>query len=67
MLRRIITEEGMLVGQSISRCHVIMIIFLLILCGSSGTAMAAAIKLAKELTKGKRIVVIQADNSRNYM
>jgi len=39
-----------------------------ILCGgSSGSAMAAAIKAAKELGPGKRCVVLLADSVRNYM
>ncbi|KAG0069998.1 hypothetical protein BGZ89_001658 [Linnemannia elongata] len=39
-----------------------------ILCGgSSGTAVAAAVKVAKELGPGKRCVVILPDSVRNYM
>ncbi|KAG0366435.1 hypothetical protein BGX24_003683, partial [Mortierella sp. AD032] len=39
-----------------------------ILCGgSSGTAVAAAVKAAKELGPGKRCVVILPDSVRNYM
>lgn len=39
-----------------------------LLCGgSSGTAMAAAVKVAKRLTKGQRCVVILPDSIRNYM
>ncbi|KAM3862393.1 cystathionine beta-synthase b [Diretmus argenteus] len=39
-----------------------------LLCGgSSGTAMAAAVKSAKELKEGQRCVVILADSVRNYM
>ncbi|XP_036401759.1 cystathionine beta-synthase b [Megalops cyprinoides] len=39
-----------------------------LLCGgSSGTAMAAAVKVAKELTEGQRCVVILPDSIRNYM
>jgi len=49
--RRLIKEEGMLVG------------------GSSGTAMAAAIRLIKELDLGadKRVVVLLPDSVRNYI
>lgn len=35
--------------------------------GSSGTAMAAAVKFAKELKEGQRCVVILPDSIRNYM
>lgn len=35
--------------------------------GSSGTAMAAAVKMAKELKEGQRCVVILPDSIRNYM
>ncbi|KAF9575741.1 hypothetical protein EC968_001932 [Mortierella alpina] len=39
-----------------------------ILCGgSSGTAVAAAIKVAKQLGPGKRCVVLLPDSVRNYM
>jgi cystathionine beta-synthase len=39
-----------------------------ILCGgSSGTAMAAAIKAAKSLKKGQKCVVVLPDSIRNYM
>mmetsp|Transcript_15954 Transcript_15954/g.16694 ORF Transcript_15954/g.16694 Transcript_15954/m.16694 type:complete len:529 (+) Transcript_15954:134-1720(+) len=39
-----------------------------LLCGgSSGTAMAAAVEAAKELTEGQRCVVILPDSVRNYM
>lgn len=39
-----------------------------ILCGgSSGSAMWAAIQIAKSLKKGQRIVVLFADSVRNYM
>jgi len=49
MSRRLIREEGMLVG------------------GSAGAAMAAAVKVAKTLKKGQRMVVIFPDSVRNYM
>lgn len=49
MSRRLIREEGMLVG------------------GSAGSAMAAAVKIAKTLPKGKRVVVLMPDSIRNYM
>jgi cystathionine beta-synthase len=49
MARRLIKEEGLLVG------------------GSSGGAMHAAIQIAKELPKDKRVVVIFVDSVRNYM
>lgn len=35
--------------------------------GSSGTAMAAALHVAKELEEGQRCVVILPDSIRNYM
>ncbi|KAM4602075.1 cystathionine beta-synthase-like [Polymixia lowei] len=39
-----------------------------LLCGgSSGTAMAAAVRMAKELKEGQRCVVILPDSIRNYM
>lgn len=49
MSRRLIKEEGMLVG------------------GSAGATMAAAVKIAKTLKKGQRLVVLFADSVRNYM
>ncbi len=49
MARRLIREEGLLVG------------------GSSGTAVWAALKAAKQLKKGQRCVVILPDGIRNYM
>mmetsp|Transcript_596 Transcript_596/g.990 ORF Transcript_596/g.990 Transcript_596/m.990 type:complete len:492 (-) Transcript_596:43-1518(-) len=49
MARRLIKEEGMLVG------------------GSSGTAMHAAIELARGLPADKRVVVLLPDNIRNYI
>lgn len=35
--------------------------------GSSGSALAGALKVAKGLKKGDRCVVILPDSSRNYM
>lgn len=35
--------------------------------GSSGSAMAAAVKIAQQLEEGQRCVVIMADSVRNYM
>lgn len=49
MARRLIKEEGMLVG------------------GSSGAAMHAALLATKRLKKGQRCVVILPDSIRNYM
>lgn len=49
MSRRLIREEGLLVG------------------GSSGSAMSAALKVAKKMKAGQRVVVILADSVRNYM
>lgn len=49
MARRLIKEEGLLVG------------------GSSGTAMWAAVQAAKSLKKGQRCLVILPDSVRNYM
>uniref|UniRef100_A0A669B5R0 Cystathionine beta-synthase n=1 Tax=Oreochromis niloticus TaxID=8128 RepID=A0A669B5R0_ORENI len=37
------------------------------LCGSSGSAMAAAVKMAQQLEEGQRCVVILPDSVRNYM
>ena len=49
MARRLIKEEGLLVG------------------GSSGAAMAAALQAASTLGAGQRCVVLLPDNVRNYM
>lgn len=49
MARRLIREEGLLVG------------------GSSGSTMWAALEVAKTARPGARIVVILADSVRNYM
>jgi len=49
MSRRLIRQEGLLVG------------------GSSGSAVWAAVQLAKRVGPGKRIVVVLADGVRNYM
>jgi cystathionine beta-synthase len=49
LARRLIREEGMLVG------------------GSSGSVMQAALEIAKHCQGGERIVVTFADNVRNYM
>lgn len=49
MARRLIKEEGLLVG------------------GSSGTAMWAALQAAKDLKKGQRCLVLLPDGVRNYM
>lgn len=49
MARRLIREEGLLVG------------------GSSGAAMWAALQAAKTLKKGERCLVILPDSIRNYM
>ena len=39
-----------------------------LLCGgSSGAAMHAAVQVAKRLGKGKRVVVLLPDATRNYM
>ena len=35
--------------------------------GSSGSVMAAAVKMAQQLEEGQRCVVILADSVRNYM
>lgn len=35
--------------------------------GSSGSAVAAAVKMAQQLEEGQRCVVILADSVRNYM
>jgi len=49
MARRLIKEEGLLVG------------------GSSGSVMHAALQAAKQLKEGQRCVVILPDSVRNYM
>jgi cysteine synthase A len=49
MARRLIREEGLLVG------------------GSSGATVWAAIKAAQDLKKGQRCVVLLADSVRNYL
>lgn len=49
MARRLIREEGLLIG------------------GSSGTAVFAALKAAQKLKKGQRCLVILPDSIRNYM
>ena len=49
MARRIIREEGLMVG------------------GSSGAAMAAALQAARSLGAGQRCVVLLPDSTRNYM
>lgn len=49
MARRLIREEGLLVG------------------GSSGTAIWAALRAAKRLKKGQKCLVILPDGIRNYM
>jgi cystathionine beta-synthase len=49
MARRLLKEEGLMVG------------------GSSGSAMAAAVEVCRKLGKGKRCVVILPDSTRNYM
>ena len=49
MARRLIREEGLLVG------------------GSSGTAVWAALQTAKRLQKGQKCLVILPDSIRNYL
>jgi cystathionine beta-synthase len=49
MARRLIKEEGLLVG------------------GSSGTVMHAAVEFARTLPADKRVVVVLPDTARNYM
>ena len=49
MSRRLIKEEGLLIG------------------GSCGSAMVAAMKAAKELKKGQKVLVVLPDSIRNYM
>ena len=49
MSRRLIREEGLLVG------------------GSSGAAMWAALQIAKQLKSGQNCLVIFPDSIRNYM
>lgn len=47
--RRLIREEGLLVG------------------GSSGSVMSAALQIAKDLPEDKRVVCVFVDSVRNYM
>lgn len=47
--RRLIKEEGLLVG------------------GSSGSVMAGALKVIKELSEDKRVVLLFVDSIRNYI
>ena len=49
MSRRLIRQEGLLVG------------------GSSGSAVHAAVEIAQELGEGKRVVTLLPDGVRNYM
>lgn len=49
LARRLIREEGLLVG------------------GSSGSALAAALQVAKKLTKGDTVVVVFPDSIRSYL
>jgi cystathionine beta-synthase len=49
MARRLIREEGLLVG------------------GSSGSAVVAALQVARRFKKGQRVVVLLPDSIRNYM
>ena len=49
MARRLIREEGLLVG------------------GSSGTAVWAALQAAQQLQKGQKCLVILPDGIRNYL
>lgn len=49
MSRRLMKEEGLLVG------------------GSSGSTMVAALKVAKTMKEGETLVVLFADSVRNYM
>ena len=49
MARRLISEEGLLIG------------------GSSGSAVWAALQVAKKLKKGQKCLVILPDSIRNYL
>ena len=67
--RQLIREEGLLCGQYMC-CNVVVVwatMLLFLAGGSSGTAVAAAVKVAKKLKKGQRCVVILPDSIRNYM
>ncbi|XP_036065694.1 cystathionine beta-synthase isoform X2 [Oryzias melastigma] len=73
MSRKLIGEEGLLCGKLTKDSPT----FLIRLDsssepasstgGSSGSAMAAAVKMARELKEGQRCVVILADSVRNYI
>lgn len=73
MARRLIREEGLLCGNylniiiNIFKCVDIQKIFLNFSGGSSGSAMTVAIKVAKKMKEGERLVVILPDGMRNYM
>jgi len=44
-----------------------MIIYVITIGGSSGSAMHVALQVAKTMKKGQRLVVILPDGIRNYM
>ncbi|XP_042543210.1 cystathionine beta-synthase-like protein isoform X1 [Dipodomys spectabilis] len=53
--------------ESFTFCRMLMAQEGLLCGGSSGSAMAAAVKAARELQEGQRCVVILPDSVRNYM
>lgn len=77
MSRMLIREEGLLCGMwlIIHPSHLVCVklsvskvcSLSLFVGGSSGTAMSAAVHVAKELKEGQRCVVILPDSIRNYM
>ncbi|KAM4887484.1 cystathionine beta-synthase isoform 2-T2 [Thomomys bottae] len=54
-------------AESFAFCRMLMAQEGLLCGGSSGSAMAAAVKAARELREGQRCVVILPDSVRNYM
>lgn len=77
MSRMLIREEGLLCGEfPLTRTADVCVnselkptnlLLFPVTGGSSGTAMAAAVNVAKELKEGQRCVVILPDSIRNYM
>lgn len=80
MARKLIREEGLLCGEfgplfslacqffkDFLCCFALIVKFVDDPGGSSGSAMAAAVKMAQQLEEGQRCVVILPDSVRNYM
>lgn len=68
MARRLIRDEGLLIGKSIqSPSGLAKLSHCLIQGSSSGAVLIAAIRAAKNLEAGKRVLVILPDSIRNYI